>query len=628
LRFLSFSTVNRITGNREPLLDMFTNFIYFIIVILIFSTYHPPEKSHLDIAETTFFFLFGILLFAAINYRRSHALARQALQQPDNPAFQRRYNLLFTQHAVLAIILLATNIYLLDIQLRLMHIPLIAELPTLAGILLLFLFICYLSIIWWFAHKPYYLLFRTGLSRRAFVTSHISFNIPIVLTWVLISLISDITGHLPFETARTILSAPAGQIFYFSLFLAAAAVYAPVLVQFFWKCRPLTGPVRDRIETLCRKAKFRCRNIMTWPVFEGKMLTAGVMGLAGRFRYLLITKSLISILTPEELDAVIAHEIGHIKKKHLIFYLFFLIGYMILSYALFDVVLYLLLSGNWLYILPRAIQIEQSTIVSVSFTLCLALFLLLYFRFLFGYFMRNCERQADLYAFTVQGHPWGLIRSLEKIAFFTGAPRNTPNWHHFSIKERIDYLEKSAKDKRWIARHDRKMRRDFILFFCGLSIAGYFAYAINFGSMGKTLNLHFMTKILNQKIGQEPDNADLHLTIGSLYHENREYEKAIRSYETALKLAPRNPETLNNLAWIYATCEEADKRDHPKALVFAIQAANLKRAPHILDTLAETYCVNGLYKLAVETEKEALSMNPTNRKYYEGQLEKFEDLCG
>lgn len=603
---------------------MFTNFIYFIIVILIYTTYHPPEKTYLAGVETVVAFALGLLLFITINYRRYNALALKGVEQQDNSALQHRYNLLFTQHAILAIVLFATNIYVLNLKLFLIKVPMLAQFPTLAAIFFLLLFVGYLAIIWWCAYAPYRVLFRTGLTRRSFVTSHILFNIPIVIPWIVISSASDIIGALPFELPKKLLSAPEGQILLFSLFLGAMAVYTPALVQFFWKCRPLKGPVRNRIEALCKKVGFTFRNIMLWPVFEGKMLTAGVMGIIQRFRYILITEGLLAVLTEEELDAVIAHEIGHIKKKHLLFYVAFLIGYMIISYASFDVILYLLLSSDWLYTLPKIIHIEESTLVSIFFTSSLALLLLIYFRFLFGYFMRNCERQADLYALKMQGHPGALISSLEKIAFYSGAAKDTPSWHHFSIRERIDYLKKSAEDARWITRHDRKLRKSMILFFCGLLIAGYFGYEINFGTMGKTLDLHFIETVINRKIEQDPDNPHLYLTRGLLYHEHKDYEKALRSYEKSLELDPDNPETLNNLAWLYATSEEIEKRDYPKALTYAIKAANLKQTPYILDTLAESYYVNELYKLAVEAEKKALEMNPDNRRYYEEQLRKFE----
>ena len=83
-------------------------------------------------------------------------------------------------------------------------------------------------------------------------------------------------------------------------------------------------------------------DILYWPIFGGRMVTAGVMGLISRFRYILITNALFQVLNADEIDAVIAHEIGHIKKRHLLFYLLFFAGYMLLSYATFNAI-YLLI---------------------------------------------------------------------------------------------------------------------------------------------------------------------------------------------------------------------------------------------------------------------------------------------
>jgi Flp pilus assembly protein TadD len=167
-----------------------------------------------------------------------------------------------------------------------------------------------------------------------------------------------------------------------------------------------------------------------------------------------------------------------------------------------------------------------------------------------------------------------------------------------------------------------------MLFMGGLMCIGYLGYAINFGEMGKTLNKHFLQKVLIKEIERNPQDARLHSMLGSIYYQDKAYRHAIEAYERSLELAPRDPEALNNLAWLYATCEETEFREPAKALVYAIHAAALKPIPHILDTLAESYYVNGLHEKAVVTIKEALAMQPQDRAYYESQLKKFEKAAG
>jgi len=444
----------------------------------------------------------------------------------------------------------------------------------------------------------------------------------------MISVGVDIINILPFSAPKRLLATPEGQVVFFSFFLAALVVIAPSLIKFFWRCRPLPdGLKRKRIEAICKKANLKYNNILLWPIFEGKMLTAGVMGLIKRFRYILVTESLLQILNDDEIDAVMAHEIGHIKKKHLVFYLIFLLGFIVLSYAVFDLILYAILYSNLSFPIIRDSQFEQVTLTSILLTVAMASILLIYFRYVFGYFMRNCERQADLYAFDLLGSSLWLVSSLEKIAVYSGKSHDRPSWHHFSIRQRIDFLKKCEDDRRMIVRHDRKLRRSIMLFIGGMLCIGYAGYAINFGKMGKTLNKHFLQKVLTREIKRNPTNPGLYSMLGSIYYQNKEYVMAIEAYEKSIELAPRDSESLNNLAWLYATCEQTECREPIKALVYAQHAAALKSAPHILDTLAESYHVNGLNKKAIMTIKQALAMQPEDRAYYEGQLSKFEQAA-
>ena len=111
--------------------------------------------------------------------------------------------------------------------------------------------------------------------------------------------------------------------------------------------------------------------------------------------------------------------------------------------------------------------------------------------------------------------------------------------------------------------------------------------------------------------------------LGDLYFSSKNYIGTIKAYEKSIAIKPDNPEIINNLAWLYATCEDQSLRDPKKAISLAKKALDLKETPHILDTLAESYYVNEKYKDAVEAEKRALDLTPKNRFYYEKQLKRF-----
>jgi tetratricopeptide (TPR) repeat protein len=103
------------------------------------------------------------------------------------------------------------------------------------------------------------------------------------------------------------------------------------------------------------------------------------------------------------------------------------------------------------------------------------------------------------------------------------------------------------------------------------------------------------------------------------------YAEAKQSYEKALALKPDSPATLNNLAWLLATCDDERLRDPPQALELARRAARLEPSAYILDTLAQSYYANGMLREAVQAEKRALELVKGDRSLYERQLQKFEE---
>jgi len=347
------------------------------------------------------------------------------------------------------------------------------------------------------------------------------------------------------------------------------------------------------------------------------------MGLTKKFRYLLVTDALLRFLEPEEVDAVIAHEIGHVKRKHLLFYLFFFVGYLLLSYATFNLFVFVIIYSQMLYRFFENLGIQQTTVISVVSSVLVIVLFLIYFRYIFGYYMRNFERQADTYVYTLFGSADHLITTLQKIALTTGQSANQPNWHHFSIAERIAYLKKCEQDRSWVARHDRKIRKSIGLYLVGILIMGGVGYHLNFGETGRLLNAHFFEKILQKELERSPNNARLYSMLGDLYYSRKQYAETIWAYGQSINLEPQNPQVLNNLAWLLVTVQDRSLRDKERGLRLAKRAVALERSPVFLDTLAEAYFANDMLPEAIETIKQALSLAPEGRSYYEEQLKKF-----
>lgn len=604
---------------------MFSNFIYFIIVLLIYSTYQSPEDPNFDKLETIILFFVFTGLFSVFCHLRFLKIKKNIASQ-GFAAIDHQFNAAMTRLSVIAILLFTFNIYVLNLPSVFSHIRLFSTIPTLLALLFLAIFVFYLSIIWACAHGVYRRIYTSEVSRKSYIISNILYAIPVLLPWLFLSGISDIIFALPFKYPKQILSTTEGEVTYFLFFLLLVSVFGPAIIKKFWMCKPLEpGYDRTRIEALCRRAGLEYADILYWPIFGGKMITAGVMGLIKKFRYILVTNGLLRFLSPEELDAVMAHEIGHVKKNHILFYLIFFTGYMLISYATLNLIIYLILYADPVFQIISKSGLNQASATSIFFSLSAIVIFLVYFRFIFGYFMRNFERQADCYVYSLFNSAFPLITTLQKIAVTSGQPADKPNWHHFSIAERIEYLKKCEQDQAWIKRQDRKIKKSIVIYLAGLLLIGLMGFALNFSEAGKRVNSGFFEKIILREIEKDPYNANLYSVLGDIYYTRKNYEGVQKAYETSLYLVSDNPQVLNNLAWLYATCENKRFRDYQRALVLAKKAASLEQTPYILDTLAESYFVNGMFDEAIAVGEKALELAQKNQKYFRDQLEKFEN---
>lgn len=603
---------------------MFNNFLYYIVALLIYATYQPSgetvfrpgESLALFLGFSGIFFIFTRYQFRKIEERVPHA----SLRYLDN-----LFHATLTRQSILAIFIFSVDIYALNLSHLINPLALFQKVPTLEALIFMALFVGYLAVVWGCAYDVFTKIYRNGLTRKQYILSNVSFSIPVILPWVLLSITSDIIHLLPFDTPKTFLASTEGQILYFMSFLVAIAIFGPVLIQKFWGCRPLKhGITRLRIETICRKANMGYKDIMVWPLFGGRMITAGVMGLVRRFRYILITPALMHHLDPWEIDAVIAHEVGHIKKYHLFFYLVFFAGYLVVSFTSLDLAVYALLYAEaaWEFINPE--NVHYTTVSSIGFSLFMIGLFLVYFRYIFGYFMRNFERQADAYAFSMMADARPLISTFEKITITSGQSPDRPNWHHFSIQERIDFLKGCETDKSLIPRHDKKIRAAMAIYLAAVFLVGWTGFQLHARQTGGMLPVHVLKKIIEHQMENNQDNPDLVQLLGDIYFEEKDLGKAVELYEKTLDMDPDNVRALNNYAWLLATSKNPAFFDPETALDLALRAAALSDEPHILDTLAEAWYVNGNIPEAIDAAAKALDRAGKDSAYYRRQLEKFQ----
>ncbi len=229
----------------------------------------------------------------------------------------------------------------------------------------------------------------------------------------------------------------------FTVFMAM--FYSNLIVPLFNKQTPLEeGELRDAIQQFSEKVGFKLDNIF---VINGSKRStkanAYFTGLGSKKRIVLYD-TLINDLETEELVAVLAHEIGHYKKKHVIQGLFI----SIIQTGIVLFIFSLLIDSP---VLSKALGVDEP-----NFHIGLVAFGILYspVSFVLGIFMnvlsRKNEYQADEFA-AVHYKPEPLASALKKLSV-TNLSNLTPhktyvffNYSHPTLLQRLAFLKTFEK---------------------------------------------------------------------------------------------------------------------------------------------------------------------------------------
>jgi Zn-dependent protease with chaperone function len=593
---------------------MYTNLILFLIAIFLFSVSSVPDHPLLPGWQSLVLFALLLLLYNRIAERLF------AMPQAQRVAGYFRTE---RQLSILALFFFGLTLYLCDPKYHLAFLSFGDALPALVNFAGLMLFVLYLAIMWRAGKKNYEQIFSRSQGTRAFLSQNLKTNLPIVLPWIVLSLLYDIVAMLPFPGLQKIVAAEWGDVLFFVIFLFFVLFFFPPLVRRLWGCKKLPeGSLKNSLDDFCRSHNFKA-DFYIWPLFEGRMLTAAVMGILPGLRYILLTPAIIETMTKEELEAVIAHEIGHVKKYHLILYVILIAGFSLLSGILAEPMIYLILSLDFVRRLILTSGTSLEAMLTAALTLPFLVFMVIYFRFIFGYFIRNFERQADLFSLTATGSSRALVSAFEKIAIMGGGNKEERNWHHFGIGERIDCLQQAEMEPRLIGRHNHKVRFSLVAYLTVILLAAVLVRQIPTAELAAQYQESFAEAALLEKVKHEPDRAVWQRLIGDLMLTRKMEDKALAAYEKAFSLEPTNPEIMNNLGWLLLTSENPALRDPERAFVLARAAATLQPKGYILDTLATAYWANGMVEEAVRTEKEAARLDVAQKRYYQSQIAKF-----
>lgn len=122
------------------------------------------------------------------------------------------------------------------------------------------------------------------------------------------------------------------------LTVALSGAYPRWIAPLFNKFTPLDGPLRARVEALLRRCGFEASGLFVMDASKRSTHGNAYFSGFGRMKRIVLFDTLVAQNTEEELEAVLAHELGHYKLGHvvtgllqtaaLLFLAFFAIGYL------------------------------------------------------------------------------------------------------------------------------------------------------------------------------------------------------------------------------------------------------------------------------------------------------------
>lgn len=266
--------------------------------------------------------------------------------------------------------------------------------------------------------------------------------IGLVVAAILVEMIYNIIRMAPFKWWIIV------WVVYNGLAIFFAQIAPIVLFPLFYKFRPLENDdLAKRLIRLSERAGTRVRGVYEWKLSEkSKKANAALAGL-GATRRIIIADTLLQDFTPEEIEAVLAHELGHHVHKHIQKSIVLQVGSSLIGFwAVAEVLQYAV--DRHLFELERMYDFASLPLVVLMATVMSFILMPL-----MNAYSRQKEREADRYSFQSIPQVEPFITSMNKLADSNLAER-TPSrfveiWFHSHppIAKRIAAAEAWAKTK-------------------------------------------------------------------------------------------------------------------------------------------------------------------------------------
>ncbi len=238
-------------------------------------------------------------------------------------------------------------------------------------------------------------------------------------------------------------------VVFIALFIVLAQIAPVVLFPIFYKFEPLENEeLRERLMRLSDRAGTQVRGVYEWKLSEkSRKANAALAGLGGT-RRIIIADTLLDNYSPDEIEAILAHELGHHVLKHTIKGIIVQGGISFFAFWAANAVLYYAIEQKHFLGMTRLSDFSNLPLLALVSTVLgfLAAPAL-------NAYSRYNERQADRYAFGSLPTVEPFISSMNKLAdqnLAERSPSRAVEWlfhSHPAISTRIAAAEAWAKGR-------------------------------------------------------------------------------------------------------------------------------------------------------------------------------------
>jgi len=231
-------------------------------------------------------------------------------------------------------------------------------------------------------------------------------------------------------------------VLFMGLFILLAQLAPVVLFPIFYKFEPLDDEdLRRRLIVLSERAGTRVRGVYRWKLSEkSKKANAALTGL-GNTRRIILADTLLDNYTPEEIEAVLAHELGHHVHKHILKSIFVQAAITLVGFWAANWVLHYAVDQRMFEQISDFANLPLLALVSVVLSFLLMPALNAYSRF--------NERQADRYAFESTASVEPFISSMNKLAEQNLAERTPSKWVEWFFHSHPSISRRLAAAEQW-----------------------------------------------------------------------------------------------------------------------------------------------------------------------------------